>query len=58
MIPFAADVASGCVGACPGVMIVPALCALLYMHLEGFKFGLHILAKEMDPLWDCLGLVI
>ena len=56
VVSFAANPASGCSGAGPGVMIVPAPCALLYAGSEGFKLNLYILAKEMEPFGNCLSL--
>ena len=54
---FAANAASGCAGAGPGIMIVPALYALLYVGLKRFMLYLHLLAEEIDPSGDCSGLV-
>lgn len=56
VISLAADAASGSAGAGPGIMVVPALCALLYMSLKGLPLNLYILAKEVDPPQDYLGL--
>ena len=58
VIFFAANAASRCAGTGPGVMIVPATCTLLYTSSEGFELSLYVLAKEVDPLRDFLGLVL
>lgn len=57
VVPLAADSASGCSGAGPGVMIVPASCTLLYTGSERFVLGLYTLAKKIDPFRDCSSLV-
>lgn len=57
VVSFAADSAPGCSGAGPGVVVVPALCTLLYTGAKGLQLGLYIFAKEVDPFRDCLGLV-
>ena len=56
VISFAANPASECSDADPEVMIVPALCALLYVGPVGFKLNLYILAKEMNSFENCLSL--
>ena len=56
VVSFAANPASGCSGAGPRVMVVPAPCALLYVGSEGVKLNLYILAKEMEPFENCLSL--
>ena len=58
VISLAANVASGGAGAGLGVMVVPASHALFYMGLEGLLLNLYILAIEVDPLRDYLGLVL
>lgn len=42
----------------PGIMIVPAPCALFYAGSGGFVFDLYILAKKIDPFGDSSGLVL
>ena len=56
VVSFAANLASGCSDADPGIMIVSAPCALLYAGSEGFKLNLYILAKEMKSFGNCLSL--
>ena len=56
VVSFAANPASGFLGADLGIMIVSALCALLYAGSEEFKLNLYILAKEMEPFENCLSL--
>ena len=56
VISFAADAASGCAGAGPGVMIVPAPCALLYAGSGGFMLDLYVSAKKGNPSANCLSL--
>ena len=57
VVPLAANAAPGCSGTGPGVMVVPALCTLLYTGAERLQLALYILAKEVDPFRDCSGLV-
>ena len=57
VVPLAADSASGCTGTGLWVMVVPALCTLLYTGSEGFVFDLYILAKKVDLFKDCSGLI-
>ena len=56
VISLAADAASGSAGAGPGIMVIPALCALLYTSSKGLPFNLYVFAKEVDPPGDYLGL--
>ena len=49
VVPLAANSASGCSSAGPGVMVVPASCTLLYTGSERFVFDLYIFAKKIDP---------
>ena len=58
VISFAADAASGCAGAGPWIVVVPALCALLYTGSEWLQLDLYILAKEVDPPRYSLGLAL
>ena len=58
VISFAANAASGSAGAGPGVMVVPATCALFYAGSGGLPLNLYILAIEVNPLRDYLGLVL
>lgn len=57
VVPLAANMAPGCSGTGPGVMVVPASCTLLYTGAERLQLDLYILAKEVDPFRDCSGLV-
>lgn len=56
MVFLAANTASRFADAGPGIMIVPAPCALFYAGSGGFVFDLYILAKKVDPFRDYLGL--
>ena len=56
MVLLAANAASRDAGAGPGVVIVPALCALFYSGPEGFMFDWYILTKGVDPFGHCLNL--
>ena len=40
-----------------GFMVVPASCTLLYTGAKRLQLDLYVLAKEVDPFWDCLGLI-
>ena len=57
VVPLAANSAPGCSGAGPGVVVVSALCTLLYTGSERFVFDLYILAKKVEPFRDCSGLI-
>ncbi|BCR89220.1 uncharacterized protein ACHE_50418S [Aspergillus chevalieri] len=56
MVLLAANAASRGAGAGPGVVIVPALCALFYAGPGGFMLDWCVLAEELDPFGHCLNL--